>query len=109
MLNWFLDCGFAYAQVTADKFKFTFVDNFGRVRHSEELGSPHQEVTSAFGSLAGGESIMIPSVLFACVVIWWLSRLQHNDEVKIDRDEYSAPPLDDSTRSSHILMVTQKV
>lgn len=108
VLHWFLDCGFAYAQVTSDKFKFTFVDNFGVVRYSADLGSPHQEIAAAFGSLEEGETIMFPSLVFACLVIFWLSR-QNDDDVKIDRKEYIAPPLDDSAHSSHASTAKQEV
>lgn len=105
--NFFIECGFAFAEVTSSEFYFTFVDNFGRIRYRADIGEPHNS-NSAVDKLKGlgvspdtaGTIILVPVLLFAVLSVTVLSyNLWFKKETKgFSHDHVPLP--DDSTRST---------
>jgi len=101
--NFFIECGFAFAEVTSSEFYFTFVDNFGRIRYRADIGKPHtdnSDVAEHNGLGNSGTIILVPVLLFAILSVTVLTyNLWYKQDTSKFRDDHIALP-DDSTRST---------
>jgi hypothetical protein len=64
----FQACGFSFAEVNADTFNVTFVDNTGRVRYTESLTNPNKS-HKAFALFSMFDSMGVPHILAGVALV----------------------------------------
>jgi tartrate-resistant acid phosphatase type 5 len=110
----FQACGFSFVEVTKSEFNVSFVDNYGRVRHTEVLSNPLNgekygvylhEMFASLGMTGSAAAMvfLLPIItvgIFAAAYMAKDSLSGFTSAIFVRRDKISLE-MDDSTRSSH--------